>query len=233
MIYIYIRKYSKNILFSVVLLFTICFSIFASMIRQGIAMIIVLFAYQLFKKNKKIPGIILVFFASLFHATAIVALLFAIDFKKISIKKIFLAILVALFLTVLNEKYQIFVLALNRFGLYEYSNYFYSPYASSGWLAVSYELLRSLVFLLVVYFTYRDSTTKESFKIIMNFVYLTLFCVLGFSMNLFTRVSEYFLLISIVEIPNALSRHRLKKLKFNFIFHLCCDASLLFSCFIN
>ena len=70
-----IYKYSQNIGFSVVLLFTMFFSAYTNTIRQGIAMAIVLAAYFLLKNGKWKRALLLVILAFFFHNTAIVGIL--------------------------------------------------------------------------------------------------------------------------------------------------------------
>ena len=218
---IYIFKYSKNILFSVCLFFSLCFSAFTNTLRQNIAMILCLYAFQSIKSKKYIKTILIVGIASCFHYSAWIFLLFFLD--KIIPKKrllVFTASLIISFFGILGVLNYILI-----FLLPEYSIYFLSEYASSGWIAVSYQVVRNGIFYYFVYGMYRDKIQDNKF-ILDNFVLLLLCSSLGFVVNLFTRASEYFLLIGVVELPNAFFEGKVKNKQIIII--LLCFIMLLY-----
>lgn len=199
-IVIYIVKYSRNILFSLVLFFSCFFSIYMTMFRQGIAMIIVLFAYQFIKDKKIAKGTLLIGVAALFHSTAVVAFLLLLR-NRLPLKKRYIMALVIV--SVFVSQTGVLGSLINAI-LPRYSHYFLSAYAASGWLAVTYELIRALFFYMLICKVAETADNEGNRLLLTNFALMLIFCAFGFSMNLFTRAGEYFLLIGVVELPNAL-----------------------------
>lgn len=201
----YIFKYSNNVVFSTVLLFCIAFSPFTNTMRQSIAMVIVLFAYEMIKRNKKLIPILLIAVAALFHTSALIVLLwFGHKFVPKTPKKVLtcaVAIVVLAVSGVLND-----VLALV---LREYQNYFTSQYAGSGWTATTFYCMEAVAFYLIIYYAY-SANGKDCSLVIANAVLFLILNCFGFSVNLFSRASSYFMLVFIAEIPNALNADRIK-----------------------
>lgn len=202
---LYIYKHSNNVLFSLILLFCVAFSFFASGIRQSIAMVIVLMAYPKIKNGKKILPIVFILFASLFHISALVAFLwFAHRFIP---KKPIVITIIALCVSVLSVSGVLNTLLASV--LKEYKGYFESEYVGTGWLGILYYCLRAFVFYIFIYTAYKGSTEQYSLTI-SNSVLLLFTVCLGFSVNLFSRASLYFLLISVVDIPNAFNSGKIR-----------------------
>lgn len=202
---IFIYRYSNTILFSVILLFCIAFPFFASGIRQSIALVFVLWAYAKIKDNKKVIPLILILIASVFHVSALMSLLWFAH-KYIPKKPVYV-ITLALITAVLAASG-----VLNSFLtgiLQEYQGYFDSEYAGTGWLGITYYLLRAVVFYLFIYFVYKEECRQNSL-IISNSVLLLFTVCLGFSVNLFNRASLYFLILIVVDLPNAFNSGKLK-----------------------
>ncbi|MEE0726752.1 MAG: EpsG family protein, partial [Clostridium saudiense] len=88
----FIYKNSENIPFSTVL-YILCnfFFSYMNIMRQAIAIAIILWGYEYLKKNKYIRFCIFVMIASLFHGSAILALIF-IFLKKFEYNKYFIGI---------------------------------------------------------------------------------------------------------------------------------------------
>ena len=201
----YIIKYSNNYAFSAVLAFCFTYSIFASMIRQDFAMIIVLYAYQLIKKDRKIKALLLICLAITFHNTAAAAFLFFFNWRKVKYNRVIVLVLFTIVLCISGAVSLIILKVLNVFGWDYYALYFSGKYASSGWLAVFVDVFRALAFLSIIHEAYIDKDNIETRMAMNNSVYLCLFCSIGFALNLFTRFADYFILITIVEIPNAIT----------------------------
>lgn len=197
---------SKNILLSLCLFFCAFLSLYFSMLRQGIAMVIALFAYQALKKGKTVGSALLFFCATLFHSSAAVCFLLYFLPAKL-LKKRTLIIIAALACALLSASG-----VLNAIGmalLPRYAHYFVSRYASSGWLAVSYEVVRNLVFYLFISIA-ADLGNREEKLALSSFTLLLMFSVFGYAVNLFTRAGQYFLLIAVVELPNLMFNGRIK-----------------------
>lgn len=206
----YIYRKSNNILFSLIFLFCIAFSTFTNILRQSIAMVVVLIAYEMIKKKRNIFAICLILLAALFHKSALIALLW-FGHKLIPKKPIFVGC-IAFVVSVLSMSGVLNTILATV--LSKYSGYFTSEYAGTGWLGILYSALRAFVFYLFIYVANETMSEKENSLIISNFVLLLVTVCFGFSVNLFSRASEYFLLPSVVEIPNAFNSGKIKKRNF-------------------
>lgn len=219
---VYLYRYSKNILISLCLFFCFCFSFYMSVLRQGIAMMITLYAYQMLKGNKHIQAAVLIMLASLFHTTALI--FYALFFKDLFWRKRRIVYAIAVLIGILSITGLLTSILLTV--LPRYQHYFYGKYASSGWIAVSYEVIRSLVF---YYFISKAcaKTQKKDSLVLMNFALLLILNVLGYSVNLFTRASEYFLLVAMTELPNTFYLRQLKNAKY-WLLGICAVMLLYF-----
>lgn len=205
---IYIYKYSDNIVFSTVLLFPIAYSFFASGLRQAIAMVICLFAYQAIKNKKYWLAILLILLASTFHTSAL--LMLALLFHRLVPKKPFwviplTAIFIALSLSGVMDN--VFATIMG-----EYGGYYEKEGMTDGWLGIAYYCIRALVFYGIAFLSY-EKKVKENSLVLSLFTTLLITVSFGFSLNLFSRATNYFLLIAMVELPNALHRGGLKHKK--------------------
>lgn len=220
---VYLHRYSKNILISLVLFFCCCFSLYTSMFRQGIAMVLVLFAYQLLKQRRRARAFVLILLAMTFHISAGLALLlFLVDKIQLSIRMVVVFTMVISILAgtgILNNFLMILVP--------KYAHYFDSQYSGSGWLAVTYEVIRNLIWFLLVSKAIRDKSSMENRLVITNFMLLLMMSSLGYSVNLFTRASQYFLLIALVELPNTLYIHKLANKRL-WLFAICSVMIIMF-----
>lgn len=212
---IYIYKYSSNVVFSTVILFPIVYGFFASGLRQSIALVICLFAYQAIKNKKIIPAILIVLLASTFHLSALVMLILLIH--KFTSKRLYVVIGVSAIIAILSASGALNSIISNV--VKEYENYFSSIQAGTGWLAISYQCIRALMIYLFIYFAYKDLKKEKSLEIFNASILLITICF-GFSTNIFSRASLYFLIPSVVDIPNAMNSGNIKNKKF-FIFLIC------------
>lgn len=212
---IYVYKYSDNPVFSAILIYGQIFSFFMTGLRQAIAMVIVLYAYQYIKDGKLFRALLLIILASSFHATAwVVILLF---FNKILPKRTRFVLSIAVGLSAVSFAGLLDNVIVGIIG--QYASYYSSDLINDSWLGVLYYCLRNSVFFMIVSLSYKNRM-NENALVVSNFVLLLLFVCLGFSLNIFTRVSYYFLLISVVELPNAINRGILKNKKM-YIFLIC------------
>lgn len=202
---IYIYKKSDNILFSTLLLFCLVFPFFASGIRQAIAMVIVLAAYYLIKDGKKILPICLILFASVFHISALLALLWFAH--KYIPKSPWIIVTAAIVFSILAALGILNTILINI--LEEYAGYFESEHAGSGWVGITYYCLRALVFYIFAYIAYRKQKNEYSLAT-TNVIFLLATSCLGFSNNLFTRASLYFVLVTAIDLPNMFNSGKIK-----------------------
>lgn len=219
----YIFKYSKNTCISVCLFFCYFFSIFTTMMRQGIAMIIVLYGYQMLKQDKKIKAAILFLLATTFHTTAIISFLFFLRTELL--KKRWFVLLLTIFCIAITSTGILNTLV--SLVVPRYSHYFDSRYASSGWLSVSISLIIYYLWYILINKSI-NKNNKSDQLVATNFTLLLISAALGYSVNLFTRSGEYFLLIAITELPNMLFRGKNRNYRLT-LFTLC---SILLALFI-
>lgn len=219
---LYIYKFSKNPVVSLCLFFSCFFSVFLCILRQGMAMIIVLFGYQLLKRGKKILAALLFLLAASFHLTALVSFVLFLDFK------------------VWKKQWFVFGLTIlcaiiSRFGLFsiaveiiapKYSHYFNTKYASTGWLAITFYLLSYAVFYFLISKSANEDCRSDR-TVVTNFTFLLILTAFGYAINLFDRVGEYFLLIAITEIPNMLYRGNVKHFRL-WLFCICSVMLIMF-----
>lgn len=215
---IYIWKYSLNRCISTVLVFALLFSVFTNTLRQDIAMVICLYAYEALKKHRKIVCLILIVIASTFHVSALICLVWFF-YKLLCVKKSYILFLCGALIfgcvTGIFESVIGFIFA-------QYRGYFNGQYAGTGWLAVSADCLRALCIYLFIASAYRKKTYITKI-ITANSAALLLLSCLGYMVNLFTRAAQYFLISAIVELPNAYYFSRIKDKKlFLITFCLCC-----------
>ncbi len=206
---VYYRKNSKNILLTTGLFFPIFFTVYTSLIRQQIAMVIILYAYDCIKKKKNTLALLLIAIATAFHSTAIGAVLLFLKNRFIVNNKVVYTI-------------SIVCIVIGRLGLLSriidvvlpsYSHYFVSRYSSTGWLAVSYDFVRNLILFFLISKYSKTDENHDKLRL-MNFALLLIFSSFGFTMNLFIRASEYFMLICTVELPNAIYECNVKNKKY-------------------
>lgn len=201
----YILIYSKNSIVSVVIFFCLYFSLFATAIRQDIALVFGLYAYHAIKHKKHIRALLLIGLAVAFHkSAAVMLLLFFHKLFKFNFKTVFVItlLLIALGMSGVVEN------IVETFAV-QYSVYFDGKYARSGWLAVSVAVFRAAVFCWFMYKAYGDGKNKNS-VVLASFTLLLWVSGLGYIVNLFTRAAEYFLLPAIIELPNAFETKKIK-----------------------
>lgn len=201
-----VYRNSKDLGFSLCLFFCIFFSAFTNTLRQSIALSIGVFVYFAIKKKHFVRAVLLIALALLFHKSAVV-LLALLFYRLIPTKPKFvlpiLAATIVLSMAGALSKLIVFVLP-------QYRYYVESDFLSDGWLAVFYYLARNLVFYFLVYAAYKKSEIPGKQLILSVFSVLLWMTGLGFAVNLFTRASEYLLVIVVIELPNAFCCGKLK-----------------------
>lgn len=207
-VWLFIKKYSSNPLFSVVLFFSMFFSFFASGIRQSIALVMCLYAYQMIKDKRKRRAVLLILIASTIHTSALMAFVFFVP--QIAPKSLSIVVPVTLILStlaMLGVFNSLLPLVFER-----YQGHFESGRVGSGWLGVSFYVIRNLLFCAIAYHSYASRCLQKRLELCC-FSFALFIVIFGFSMNLFTRASDYFTLPLIVEIPNAIREGKLKNKK--------------------
>lgn len=219
---VYVFKFSKNPAVSLCLIYSFFFSVFASMFRQGLAMVVALYGYQLLKDGKKIPAALLFLLATSFHTTAIVCFLLFLDFKILENRWLVLGVTLFCAAFSLTGALKAAVGAI----VPKYLTYFTGKYASSGWLAITYYLLLYAVFYYLVNRSL-DPDRKQDRIVSANFAFLLFITAFGYAVNLFERAGEYFMLIAAAELPNMLYRGKVKNFRL-WIFLICLVMLIMF-----
>jgi len=204
----YILKYCHNKSIVLCLFYAIFFPFFMSVMRQGLAMIIVLYAYNYLKKNKKIIFIFLILVACLFHKSAFVGIF--LFFYKFVPKKLFVVICISIVVFLLCIS-GIITPVIEKI-VSPFYNYFNKEQAGTGWLAITYSFIRAVIFTIVSFQTATKVLNFKESKLIKTNAFLLLMSIsFGYLVNIFDRISDYFLLIFIFD--TSLYTSRLKKNK--------------------
>ena len=205
---IFIFKNSKNIPLSLCMLFCLFFGAYMNIMRQGLAILLLLGAISYLRKDKFIRAALLIILAGTLHATAFLLLILLLYkvFPK-NLKFYLISFIAVLIITFSNGLYFI----ADRI-LPQYSHYFGGKYDSSGFLAVGFYLTIGLSIFLVSYKCYMKDKSNIG-KIVMMCNYLMIISyTLSFSLNLLTRFAQYFLAVSVISLPNAIMTYKHKKL---------------------
>ena len=206
---VFFYKFSRNPAVVLCLFFSCFFSVYTSILRQGMAMVIALYGYQLLKNKKRILAGLVFLLAGTFHTTAFLCFLLFLNFDILKKWWFVLGITAVCVIASLSGVMRTVVDIVFP----KYTHYFESEYAGSGWRAITVYLLTYIVFYLLVAKSL-DADNKTDNVIAANFTLLLLLTAFGYAVNLFERAGEYFLLIGIIELPNVLYRGKVKHFRF-------------------
>lgn len=205
----FIMKYSKLPWLSLFLFFTYGFFTFTfTALRQGLAMVICLFAFEAIMNNRNVKAILLIIIATLFHSTAIVFFVaFLCKVLKPSTKTFIIGyiiafVLLAVFTAVLNYVFQLLPM---------YEHYTSGTYiGDTGTAAYLYTTLSTGI-LIFSYINLRQyngrviSLSKvDSFGLIMILFAIMLY-IISINANIFDRMAIYFNTLAIIVLPNAIT----------------------------
>lgn len=224
---IFIYKKSNNVFLSVFLFYTLGFyGSSLNILRQYIAILVILLAYEYIKKKKKIVSIVLIIVASQFHATALVGfLLLLIPYIRFNFKNTIISMFISVLLYISFDYVINIIFTISpKYHVYLGSAYFEGGIRLASILNFSIILI---VFIIGVYLNYKNptnidirygTTRLESVEISDDYAmqYLMLFTVcitfISLKFNLIERLSEYFFVFSIIYLPKILSNIRDEKL---------------------
>ena len=220
----FIMKNSNNKILSLILYF-ICnfFFSYMNIMRQAIAISIILFGFEFLKKDKKILFIIFTLLASFFHFSAVLALLY-IPLKKLKYNKNMILIVIII-------SFICFIFGNNIFNYLgnisiRLNGYIDSKYYSQNYFGALIEfVLNFLSFALGVHIIkkYNPKIIKDksdSLNLILGIIAINVvFYALIMKVSIFNRFSPYFSIFNIVWIPNYLNliQNRRKKLFYSLI----------------
>lgn len=164
-----------------------------NMIRQSIALAIILYAFKYIKNKKLFKYLIFVFIAYLFHKTALIALILYPLTRLISIKKSFLfKFSILSFGIIFLFGYQEIMLFLIENGIIPSKYLFYVIGSESTVLLI--ELVRKGIFLIILFLFGKSLRQRNSFNSIYIYYMILdfLLYLVGFYANYAQRISYYF-----------------------------------------
>ncbi len=202
-----IFRYSEDKLISLFLTYFFCFGCFCSMLRQGLAMLICFLGYIQLKNNKKLRFVIFVLLAACIHKSALLVLLLL--FHKYLPKSNKFLIWVCIIALALSRT----SLLLNISDLLggDYSGYFGSKYAGSGQLGTILSLIRAILIFVIVHDKNEDNKDSTYSLSHANVFYLVFFICCGFTVNLIARISDYYLMFTIIDMPTLFHEKKEKR----------------------
>lgn len=200
----FIKKYSDNVVISVVLFFLAFFHAYINVLRQAIAISIVLLGFELLYEKKILKFILFVLLATTFHKTAIITLIFIpiVHMKKFSINKGILAILGCIILTY-GGFVQLLISTVGYSGSYISEENGISVYASI--------LLSVLIFFVMVFLKGKNNfdsldeicngdNLQSSFYIRIPIVHICI-SIMSLALPILYRFEYYFTIFYIVGLP--------------------------------
>lgn len=201
----FIYKNSKNKLLSILIYISIgSFAINQSALRQVLAVSIVTFSFDFVIKKKKIPFLLSIIFASLFHYTAITALLiypaYNWSLRKIS-KKIFWPC-IFIVSTLIGGLIMQIIMQFDKYKSYADTEFIIG---NTGYrLLVLYIVIGLTIYLLLVYLCKEKATENEK-RLLNVFMLCITFQILATQVAIMNRVTSYFVNTLIVLIPNSIA----------------------------
>lgn len=227
--YFFYKKSEDVILSSSLFMFFCLLYMYMNIVRQAIAVSILLLAYLIFSESKKkvhnyVVFVLLVILASGFHSSAILCLVYLL-FDKLKFTKIhmLLGIVVTALIYVGYSSVYKFVLSILG-GNDKYSSYLDSEKYGVGYMnlqSIYYVIITLGAFLLGYYIlVWKDKTShklfakqeykvksNESFMLYMSFIAFA--CrLLIFKMSIITRFTFYFIPFVLILYPYAISKFK-------------------------
>lgn len=201
---IYCLKYSKNLMFSLIFIFVLCFYDFTNILRQSLALIIVMYAYQQMKNKNDLTAILMIFLASYFHESAICALiLFAYRLFNCNFW-VALVLFVCVCVLSLRGVFTNIIAAI----MPKYLGYLSGEHIEGGLLGNTYYILRGIVFFAFAYHAYQGKKEKKAERWL--FFCVTVVYCFSFESNAITRLGAYFFYPMISELPNVFEEGKFK-----------------------
>ncbi len=195
----YFQKHSVNPWIVLTLFFATTYSGSVNTIRQTMAGVLLLYAYQADKDNKTGRAILITIVAGLLHTVGFAFLLYILIRRipfKVSVAAVALALLLILSFT------GDFLLDLFIRVLPKYAEYLEGDRVGSGWVGITFQLGVRIIAIIIYYIgTDQEERATSTQWLLFGSVACT---VCGYAMNLFTRPAELFELIVIMPICNEI-----------------------------
>ena len=199
---IFIYKNSEDVAISTMMYVLLnSFFMSLSMLRQGIAITIILIAYEYLKKDNIKKFIILILIATTIHASAIITLMFIPLKKACFTKKFFyisffiIAMVVLLYKPIINI-YSDITTALNLTTNKDYAEYVGTKNNGEGQinvLSITNFIMALSIYLLGYIYTKRQNMSQEEFFYMYCAFFYLLSITSTFVMGVIGRLSHYFL----------------------------------------
>lgn len=201
-----IKKYSKNYLISILLYISIgSFYMNFFIIRQALAISLLMFSVKYIEEKKLMKFIFLVFIASLFHNTALIFLpLYVLSKMKIDNKNLIVCLLFLMIIILLKDVITTFLMNFSSD---------YTSYVNSEFDVKNTGINRLIMFSIMIIFCRLFYKNYKDDKII-NLLLCTSFFMICMQINatssaLFARVANYFTFSLYILVPNVI--YNLKK----------------------
>lgn len=207
--FIYIKKYSKDYLLSMIITLSLFFFASMSMMRQAMAMAIILWGVKYIYNRHFLKYLAVVLIATLIHQASIVLLIPYFLYKRSITPKVimvYLAVTVGVFLLI-DKIIFLFADANIRYGFY---------IDRLGSYSIGSFLILAMYILLfgILYWIYRHNVKnrlfskaelmKQSFFAKMALLSV-MFSIIAINVNALSRFAVFFVIFIIIAIPNSLS----------------------------
>lgn len=216
----FIYKHSNNIWLSIFLFLTLRYYFFTvSAIRQGIALGICLWSYEFLIRNKVKKFYLLILLAITFHYSALIfAILPFIKNIQFTRKKMFLAFLVGVGLFILLSSILAYIVPLISYGN-DYLNDGPADDFTNRIGSIIIAIVSFIPLALALIFGYHllaiNSAAKrlELWCILIGFI----ICLLAIKWAILMRFTYYFVVFSVIILPNIISTIKSSKIKIGII----------------
>ena len=208
-VFLFIKKHSKNYLFSTLLYITLNFYFsFICLMRQGIAIAILLYAMDFLFVKKYIKFIVTVLIASLFHSSCVFCLGFLVlPFIRSNKRIILLTIVASIICFALSRP--LFLFVASTFA--DYSKYINSQYAQPSYISAGLYTLTNFLFLLCGFVipskkNVSNIVQKDKKYIILSYILAigTIISAISMGVSIFNRFFIYFNFFNVIWVANCL-----------------------------
>lgn len=208
-----IYEYSENIIFSIIIFVSLYYAYAFFLLRQVIAMGIIIYSYKYIKEKKIIKFIGMVIVAGLFHSTALIFLIAypICNYIKPGYKNyffIFIAFILGKHMTDILLKIFSVIPVFSRYAYSIEKGFYNTTSTPSVW-----GLIITLLILVVSFYFYKKSKKEDNnINILINLSTLgsIIYCFSS-SIAEFYRVALYFSVFNILLLPNALNLYENNK----------------------
>lgn len=213
-----IIKYSdKPILSMVVVFLTMIFFVSLNNVRQSIAAIIMLLAFDALCEKKTLKYILYVFIALIFHYSAIIMLIFYLFTNIKFIRKHFLLVSLILLLGIpVIAKIGITIILNTKYA------YFLSSHFNNGQVTIVNIVYGLILFISTYYFFRKDlKSDRKSYILVCSQLFYFLISLLSLFIKvseLISRLSFYYLLFQVILIPYLVVKQKNNEKKYLIIF---------------